>query len=68
MRIAGAYGSPAAAVCDFDRDVPLLRDQTSADAGLIEDAIRSGVRDAVLARGEPVREDVAAVAALQRSR
>src|SRR5882672_7694501 len=50
---AGAYGSPAAAVCDFDRDVPLLRDQSAADAGLIEDAIRAGVRDAVLARGEP---------------
>jgi hypothetical protein len=62
---AGAYGSPAAAVCDFDRDVPLLRDQSSADAALIEDAIRAGVREAVLARGEPVREDVAAVAALQ---
>jgi len=62
---AGAYGSPAAAVCDFDRDVPLLRDQSSADASLIEDAIRAGVREAVLARGEPVREDVAAVAALQ---
>jgi hypothetical protein len=62
---AGAYGSPAAAVCDFDRDVPLLRDQSAADASLIEDAIRAGVRDAVLARGEPVREDVAAVAALQ---
>ncbi|HKY52302.1 MAG TPA: hypothetical protein VJP45_13680, partial [Candidatus Limnocylindria bacterium] len=62
---AGAYGSPAAAVCDFDRDVPLLRDQSSADAALIEQAIRAGVRDAVLARGEPVREDVAAVAALQ---
>jgi hypothetical protein len=62
---AGAYGSPAAAVCDFDRDVPLLRDQTAADASLIEDAIRAGVRDAVLTRGEPVREDVAAVAALQ---
>jgi hypothetical protein len=62
---AGAYGSPAAAVCDFDRDVPLLRDQSAADASLIEGAIRAGVRDAVLARGEPVREDVAAVAALQ---
>jgi hypothetical protein len=62
---AGAYGSPAAAVCDFDRDVPLLRDQSTADATLIEDTIRAGVRDAVLARGEPVREDVAAVAALQ---
>jgi hypothetical protein len=37
----------------------------AADAGLIEDAIRAGVRDAVLARGESVREDIAAVAALQ---
>jgi hypothetical protein len=62
---AGAYGSPAAAVCDFDRDVPLLRDQSSADASLIEQAIRAGVRDAVLTRGESVHEDVAAVAALQ---
>ncbi|MEX2047490.1 MAG: hypothetical protein WEE03_10020 [Chloroflexota bacterium] len=62
---AGAYGSPAAAVCDFDRDVPLLRDQSAADASLIEETIRAGVREAVLARGEPVREDVAAVAALQ---
>ncbi|HEV8230329.1 MAG TPA: hypothetical protein VGQ86_10245 [Candidatus Limnocylindria bacterium] len=61
----GAYGAPAAAVCDFDRDLPLLRDASSADATLIEDAIRQGVRDAAIARGEPVREDVAAVAALQ---
>ena len=59
------YGDGAAAVCDFDRDVPLLRDQSAADATLIEDAIRDGVREAVLARGEPVREDVAAVAALR---
>jgi hypothetical protein len=64
--LPGAFGNgAAAATCDFDRDVPLLRDQTSADGGAIEQAIRKGVRDAFLARGEPVREDLAAVAALQ---
>ena len=64
--LPGAYGSgAAAATCDFDRDVPLLRDQGSADGGLIEDAIREGVRDAFIARGEPIREDLAAAAALQ---
>ena len=64
--LPGAYGSgAAAATCDFDRDVPLLRDQGTADGGLIEDAIREGVRDAFIARGEPVREDLAAAAALQ---
>ncbi len=64
--LPGAFGTgAAAATCDFDRDVPLLRDQTSADGALIEDAIRKGVRDAYIARGEPVREDLAASAALQ---
>src|SRR5882672_9232169 len=64
--LPGAYGAgAAAATCDFDRDVPLLRDQTSADGDAIEEAIREGVRDAFLARGEPVREDLAAAAALQ---
>lgn len=64
--LPGAYGTgAAAATCDFDRDVPLLRDQTSADGGAIEEAMRDGVRDAFLARGEPIREDLAAVAALQ---
>jgi hypothetical protein len=64
--LPGAYGSgAAAATCDFDRDVPLLRDQTTADGGAIEEAMRDGVRDAFLARGEPIREDLAAVAALQ---
>ena len=64
--LQGAYGAgAAAATCDFDRDVPLLRDQTAAAAGAIEEAMRSGVRDAFLARGEPIREDLAAVAALQ---
>ncbi len=64
--LPGAYGTgAAAATCDFDRDVPLLRDQMAADGGAIEEAIRQGVRDAFLARGEPIRADLAAVAALQ---
>lgn len=62
---ASASGSGAAAVCDFDRDVPLLRDQGAADASAIEDAIRSGVREAIRSRGEPVATDRAAVAALE---
>ncbi len=64
--LPGAYGAgAAAATCDFDRDLPLLRDQASADRDAIEQAIRDGVRDAFLARGEPIREDLAAAAALQ---
>ncbi len=64
--LPGAYGTgAAAATCDFDRDVPLLRDQSSASGDAIEQAIREGVRDAFLARGEPIREDLAAAAALQ---
>ena len=64
--LPGAFGAgAAAATCDFDRDIPLLRDQASADGGAIEDAMRKGVRDAFLTRGEPIREDLAAVAALQ---
>jgi hypothetical protein len=64
--LPGVYGNgAAAATCDFDRDVPLMRDQPAADASAIEDAMRKGVRDAFLTRGEPVREDLAAVAALQ---
>ncbi len=64
--LPGALGAgAAAATCDFDRDVRLLRDQTAADGAAIEHAMRGGVRDAFLARGEPVGEDLAAVAALQ---
>ena len=63
--LAGPYGNGAAATCDFDRDVPLLRDQSSADGPAIEEAIRDGVRNAYHERGEPVREDLAAAAALQ---
>ncbi|MGH2471812.1 MAG: hypothetical protein ACRDG6_05335, partial [Candidatus Limnocylindria bacterium] len=62
---AAASGSGAAAICDFDRDVPLLRDQGAADASEIEHAIRSGVREAIRSRGEPVATDRAAVAALE---
>jgi len=60
-----ASGSGAAAICDFDRDVPLLRDQGAADASAIEDAIRAGVREAIRSRGEPVPTDRAAAAALE---
>jgi hypothetical protein len=60
-----ASGSGAAAFCDFDRDVPLLRDQGAADASSIEDAIRAGVREVIRSRGEPVATDRAAVAALE---
>lgn len=60
------YGgtSGAAAVFDFDRDVPLLRDQRAADVPAIEETIRGGVREAIVSRGEPVTEDRAAIAAL----
>ena len=60
-----ASGSGAAAFCDFDRDVPLLRDQGAADASSIEDAIRAGVREVIRSRGEPVGTDRAGVAALE---
>src|SRR5207249_3404808 len=55
----------AAATCDFDREMPLLRDQSTTDGAAIEEAMREGVRDAYHERGEPVREDFAAAAALQ---
>jgi len=60
------YGgtSGAAAVFDFDRDVPLLRDQRAAAAPIIEETIRAGVREAIVSRGEPITEDRAAIAAL----
>ncbi|TMB63592.1 MAG: hypothetical protein E6J49_01620 [Chloroflexi bacterium] len=64
--LAGAYGNgAAAATCDFDREMPLLRDQSTTDGAAIEEAMREGVRDAYHERGEPVREDFAAAAALQ---
>jgi hypothetical protein len=62
---SAASGSGAAAICDFDRDVPLLRDQGAADASTIEDAIRAGVREAIRSRGEPVATDRAGVSALE---
>ncbi len=54
----------AAAVLDFERDSPLLVDQPAAGTLPIEDAIRAGVRDAIVARGVPVSTEVAGVAAL----
>jgi hypothetical protein len=65
LATAVAGGSGAAAICDFDRDVPLLRDHGIADPAEIEDAMRAGVRDAISARGEPVAIDRAGVAALE---
>jgi hypothetical protein len=62
---SAASGSGAAAICDFDRDVPLLRDQGVADAAALEDAVRAGVREAIRSRGEPISTDRAAVAALE---
>jgi hypothetical protein len=60
-----ASGSGAAAICDFDRDAPLLRDHETADGAAIEDVMRAGVRDAITARGEPIDTDRAGVAALE---
>jgi hypothetical protein len=65
LATAAASGSSAAAICDFDRDVPLLREQGTADAAAIEDAVRAGVRDAIATRGEPIATDRAGVAALE---
>jgi len=62
--LGGSAG--AAAIVEFDRHGPaLLRDQPSADAATVEAAIRSGVREAIVARGEPIDLERAAVAALQ---
>src|SRR5437867_10883111 len=47
LTTGAASGSGAAAVCDFDRDVPLLRDQGAADASAIEEAIRAGAREVI---------------------
>ncbi|HEX9269510.1 MAG TPA: hypothetical protein VF998_06695 [Candidatus Limnocylindria bacterium] len=56
--------SGGAAILDFDRRVPLLKDQASADPLAIEEAMREGVRAAIVARGEPVSQDRAGIAAL----
>lgn len=58
----GATG--AVALLDLVRDTPLLRDQRSADSLTLEEAMRAGVHDAIVRRGEPVTGDRAAVAAL----
>ena len=55
----------AVAICDFDRDVPLLRDQPGADPAAIEDAIREGVREAISIRGEPIGTDRAGAVTLE---
>ena len=62
--LPSAYGG-AAAVLDFDREVPLLKDQAPADAIGIEETIRQGVHDAIAARGRPISTELAAAAALE---
>jgi hypothetical protein len=62
--LPSAYGG-AAAVLDFDREVPLLKDQAPADAVGIEETIRQGVHDAIAARGRPISTELAAAAALE---
>ena len=65
LATAASSGSGAAAICDFDQDVPLLRDQSSADPAAVEHAIREGVRETIAARGEPITADRAGVGALE---
>ncbi|HUG56164.1 MAG TPA: hypothetical protein VMJ92_03725 [Candidatus Limnocylindrales bacterium] len=57
--------SGAAAILELEREATRLKDQLSADAASIEEAIRSGVREALVARGEPLHADRAAAAALE---
>ncbi len=64
LQTATGGSSGAAAVLDFDRDVPLLKDQRSADSLTLEETMRGGVHAAIVARGEPIAADRAAVAAL----
>src|SRR5207237_10240188 len=56
--------SGAVAVLDFDRDLPLLKDQRTADSLTLEETMRGGVHAAIVARGEPIPADRAAGAAL----
>ena len=64
--LAGSRGSSgAAAILEFEREATRLKDQLSADSNAIEETIRAGVRDALLARGEPLHADLAAAAALE---
>lgn len=62
--LPSAYGG-SAAILDFDREVPLLKDQHSADAFGIEETIRQGVREVITVRARPVSTDLAAAAALE---
>ena len=64
LQTATGGSTGAVAVLDFDRDVPLLKDQRPADSLTIEETMRAGVHAAIVARGEPVTGDRAAVAAL----
>ncbi|HET8570005.1 MAG TPA: hypothetical protein VFM93_13580 [Candidatus Limnocylindria bacterium] len=62
--LPSAYGG-AAAILDLDRDAPLLVDQRPAGALAIEDAMRTGIRETVAARGSAISSDRAAAAALE---
>ena len=64
LTTATGGSSGAVAVLDFDRDVPLLKDQRSTDSLTLEETMRMGVHAAIVARGEPIGGDRAAVAAL----
>jgi hypothetical protein len=61
---AAGGSTGAVAVLDFDRGVPLLKDQRTADSLTLEETMREGVRNTIIARGEPIAPDRAAVAAL----
>jgi hypothetical protein len=60
----GSVGG-SAAILEMDRDGALLRDQSAADAGVIESAIRTAVREALAAVGGPIESERAAAAALE---
>ena len=61
----GRDRSGAAALVEFDPAGALLKDQPAGDAASIEQTMRAGVRAAIVARGEPVDADRAAIAALE---
>ena len=61
----GRERSSAAAIVEFDPAGALLKDQPIGDATTLEQAIRAGIRAAIVARGEPIDLDRGAVAALE---
>ncbi len=61
----GRDRSSAAAFVEFDPQGALLVEEPKAEAAKLEETIRAGIRAAIVARGEPVDTDRAAVAALE---